>query len=66
VSHFRVCGSVCYKHVLDATRKKLDDRSKVMLLVGYHSIGDYTLYCPFTNKVEVNRDVVVKESKVWD
>ena len=53
---------VCYKHVLDATRKKLDDRSKVMLLVGYHSSSAYKFYCSFTNKVEVNIDVVMKES----
>lgn len=66
VSHFRVFGSVCYKHILDATRKKLDDRSKVMLLVGYHSSSSYKLYCSFTNRVEVNIDVVMKESEVWD
>ena len=37
-----------------------------MLLVGYHSIGAYKLYCPETNEVEISRDVVVKESEVWD
>src|SRR3954463_1547 len=37
-----------------------------MLLVGYHSTGAYKLYCPETNKVEVSRDVIVKESEVWD
>jgi hypothetical protein len=57
---------VCYKHVPEARRKKLDDRSRVMLLVGYHITGAYKLYCPETNKVEVSRDVIVKESEVWD
>ena len=37
-----------------------------MLLVGYHSTSAYKLYCPETNKVEVSRDVVVKESEAWD
>ncbi|XP_050888546.1 uncharacterized protein LOC127093655 [Lathyrus oleraceus] len=37
VSHFMVFGFVCYKHVPGATRKKWDDRSKVMLLIGYHN-----------------------------
>lgn len=37
VSHFKVFGYVCYKHIPDATRKKLDDRRRVMLLIGYHS-----------------------------
>src|SRR3954471_3385560 len=66
VSHLKVFGSVCYKHVPEVRRKKLDDRSKVMLLVGYHSTGAYKLYCLETNKVEVSRDVIVKESEVWD
>ena len=66
VSHLKVFGSICYKHVPEAIRQKLDDRSKVMLLVGYHSTCSYKLYCPETNKVEVSRDVVVKESEAWD
>src|ERR1051325_2991351 len=58
VGHLRVFGSVCYKHVPKARKQKLDDRSKVMLLVGYHSTGAYKLYCPETNKVEISIDVV--------
>ena len=37
-----------------------------MLLVGYHSTDAYKLYCPETNKVEISRDVIVKESETWD
>lgn len=50
VIHFRVFDFVYYKHVTDATRKKLDDKSKVMLLVRYHSTSAYKLYYPFTDK----------------
>ena len=60
VSHLKVFGYVCYKHVPEARRQKLDDRSKVMLLVVYHSTGSYKLYCPEINKVEFIRDVIVK------
>lgn len=63
VGHFRVFGSVCYKHVPGSTRKKLDHRSKVMLLIGYHSTCVYKLYCRVTNKVEFNRYIVLKESE---
>lgn len=59
--HFKGFGSVCYKHIPDVTRRKLDDRSKVMLLIGYQSTFAYKLYFPGTNKVEVNRDVIVKK-----
>ena len=51
VSHFKVFGYVYYK--IGATRRKLDDRSNFMLLIGYHNSSAYKLYCPITNKVEV-------------
>lgn len=44
VSHLKVFGALCFKHVPDARRKKLDDKSKAMILVGYHSTGVYKLY----------------------
>lgn len=53
VSHLRVFGYVSYKHVLGATRNKLDDRSKAMLLIGFHNTSAYNIYCPITNKMEV-------------
>lgn len=54
-------GSIYYKHIPDVTRRKSDDRSKVMLLIGYHNTSAYKLYCPVTNTVKVNRDVIVKK-----
>ena len=66
MSHLKVFGSVCYKHVPDAKRRKLDDRSRVILHAGYHNSSAYKLYCPVTKKVEFNRDVISKESEAWD
>ncbi|KAI5409416.1 hypothetical protein KIW84_055014 [Lathyrus oleraceus] len=66
VSNLKVFDSFCYKHVPDAKRRKLDDRSRVTLLVGYHSTNAYKINCLVTNKVEFNRDAIVKESEVWD
>ncbi|KAI5396783.1 hypothetical protein KIW84_062851 [Lathyrus oleraceus] len=63
VIRFKVFGYVRYKHIPNATRMKLDDRSKVMLLIGYQSTCAYKFYCPVTNKVEVSRYVRVKESE---
>jgi transposase InsO family protein len=39
VSHFRIFGSLCFKHVPDQVRRKLDDRSQTMILLGYHPTG---------------------------
>ncbi|CAJ2657083.1 unnamed protein product [Trifolium pratense] len=66
VSHFRVFGALCYKHVPEAKRKKLDDRSESMVLVGYHVTGAYKLYNPTTKKMIYSRDVIVDEAKSWD
>lgn len=55
-------GFVYYKHVPDATRRRLDERSNVMLLIGHRFIDAYKLYCPITNKIVFNRDEIVKES----
>lgn len=45
---------------------KLDDKSKIMLLVGYHSTGAYKLYFPITKKIKISRDVLLKEFGAWD
>ncbi|KHN21844.1 Retrovirus-related Pol polyprotein from transposon TNT 1-94, partial [Glycine soja] len=44
VSHLRIFGSLCYKHVPDAKRRKLEDKSEPMILIGYHVTGAYRLY----------------------
>ncbi|PNX74518.1 copia-type reverse transcriptase-like protein, partial [Trifolium pratense] len=36
VKHFKIFGSLCYKHVPDAKRTKLEDKSEIMILIGYH------------------------------
>lgn len=37
VKHLRVFGSLCWNHVPEEKRRKLDDRSECMILVGYHT-----------------------------
>ncbi|GAU36721.1 hypothetical protein TSUD_318190 [Trifolium subterraneum] len=65
VTHFKVFGSLSYKHVPDARRKKLDDKSEPMVFVGYHRTG-YRLYNPTSDKIEISRDVKVLENESWD
>ena len=33
VSHLKIFGSICYKHVPDAIRRKLDDRSEKLIFL---------------------------------
>jgi transposase InsO family protein len=66
VEHLKVFGSIAYKHVPDQLRKKLNDKSEVMILVGYHITGGYKLYDPVNKVTVISRDVVFDELKEWD
>jgi len=57
VNHFKVFCFLFYKHVLDARRSKLEDKSEIMILIGYHPTGAYKLYSPITQKVHISRYV---------
>lgn len=66
VSHLRVFGSMCFRHVSEQLKRKLDDKSQAIILIGYHSTGAYKMYSPYDEKLVINRDVLVDESKWWN
>ena len=66
VSHLRAFGLMCFRHVPEQLRKKLDNQSEIMVLIGYYSTGTYKLYSPNEDKLVISRDVLVDENKGWD
>lgn len=66
VSHLKVFRSICYKHISDARRRKLDEKSEPMILVGYHKTGAYRLFNPINKKIMMSRDIVIDENSAWD
>lgn len=64
--HLRIFGSLCYRHIQDKKRRKLDDKSEAMGLVGNHPTGVYKLISPTQMKTVVCRDVVSDESASWN
>lgn len=66
VKHLRIFGSVCSRHVPNQLRRKLDDKSEVMILLGFHPTGGYRLLDPKSNQIITSRDVVVDETRQWD
>lgn len=66
VKHLRVFGSLCWKHIPDQRRKKLDDKSMPMIFVGYHTATAYRLYDPVTGRIEISRDVLINEKESWN
>ena len=66
VSHLKVFGSVAYGQVPSQHRTKLEDRSRKYIFIGYDEKSKaYKLFDPVNNKVVVNRDVHVEETKAW-
>ena len=66
VSHFRIFGSLCFRHIPDQLRRKLDDKGEQMILLGYHSTGGYKLFDLKSKQIIISRDVVFDESKSWN
>lgn len=66
VRHLNIFDSLCYKHILNQKRKKLDDKSEALILVGYHPIDAYKFYDPISKNVPINRDVGVDEFSKWN
>ncbi|GAU32293.1 hypothetical protein TSUD_63100 [Trifolium subterraneum] len=61
----RIFGSICYRHIPDEKRRKLDDKSEQLILIGYDATRAYKMYNPNNNKVVISRDVVVDEKSQW-
>ena len=60
-------GCICYAHVPDALRKKLDDKAEKCIFLGYSQrTKGYKLYNPVSGKVIVSRDVTFNEQDCWD
>ena len=67
VEHFRVFGSLCHVKVLGEKLKKLQDRSKSMVFIGYEvGTKGYKCYDPETGIVFISRDVIFEEKSQWD
>jgi len=65
VAHLRIFGSLCFKHIPDQYRSKLDDKGIRLILIGFHSTEGYKLWDPVNNQVHISRDVVVDETSAW-
>jgi hypothetical protein len=67
VHHLRTFGCVAHVKVVKPNLKKLEDRSKAMIFVGYEPGSTaYRCYDPHTKCVHISRDVVFDEDASWD
>ena len=62
VKHIKVFGSICYTHVADVKRTKLDEKAQLGIFIGYAvSSKGYRVYNVQTKKILVSRDVQFDE-----
>jgi hypothetical protein len=60
--HLRTCGYVVHVRNTAPNLKKLNDRSKLMIFIGYEPGSKaYRAYDPVAKKVHVSRDIVFDE-----
>ena len=63
VHHLRTFGYVAHVKVTTPSPKKLDDRSKRMVFVGYEPGSKaYRVYDPVTRRVHISRDIIFDET----
>lgn len=66
VHHLRTFGCVVHVKLNTPNMKKLDDRSKPMIFIGYERGSKaYRAYDPTTGRVHVTRDLVFDEQAQW-
>jgi hypothetical protein len=67
VAHLKCFGCVAYEHVRDELRRKLDNKGKKCIFVGYsEETKGYKLYDPVVRKVIINNNVQFMENVAWD
>ena len=67
VEYFKVFGCICYAHVPDETRTKLDNKNMKYIFLGVSEESKaYRVYNPATKRIIVSRDVQFDEGKFWE
>ena len=65
--HLRVFGSICYIHIPDVKRHKLEDKTIRGIFLGYSNISKgYRVYNLQTKKLVISRDVEVYDYASWN
>jgi len=66
LSFLKVFGSVCFVHIPQVKRDKLDKKAIPGIFVGYSSVSKaYKVYHPQTGKKTITRDVHFNEDEQW-
>ncbi|KAH9678769.1 hypothetical protein KPL71_025858 [Citrus sinensis] len=63
----RIFGCLCFTHVPQISRDKLDKRALTGIFIGYSSVAKaYKVFQPQTGKIIISRDVHFMEDEEWN
>ena len=66
ISHLRVFGCLCYVHVPENFRNKLEERGRKCVFLGYSTFEKgYKCYDPLTKKLYTSKDVIFVEREFY-
>ena len=67
VDHLKIFGCICYTHVPEVKRDKLDQKAEIGIFLGYsNNVKGYRVFNLKTKKVQVSRNVKFDESARWN
>lgn len=67
VKHLKIFGSICYYHIPEVKRSKLDAKARKGIFVGYATESKgYRIYDLTDCKIAIKRDVTIDEEAHWD
>jgi hypothetical protein len=67
LQNLKVFGCLCFTHIPQVKRDKLDRKAKAGIFVGYSNVTKgYRVYQPATEKVIISRDIKFVEAEKWN
>lgn len=67
VQHLKIFGCICYYHVPEVKRSKLDEKARKGVFVGYATESKgYRIFDLHDSKIAISRDVTFDEEAYWD
>ena len=67
LKNLKLFGCLCFAHVPQVKREKLDKKAEVGIFIGYNNSSKaYRVFQPQTKKILISRDVVFMEDEEWD
>ena len=67
MKNLKIFGCLCFTHVPQIKRDKLDKKTEPGIFIGYSTLSKaYGIFQPQSGKILISRNVVFMEDEAWD